>query len=214
MNKMINRQNITELLQNNLLQLRKNKKVSQEQVAEKTGISRTSIVAYENGKSIPDVEKLWRLSQYFKVSMDDLLSVHIQEDKVDIDIKQAPCYIVIEISGKQYMYACFEDNIKIGDFVLVTGRASNLIFKVKKVIMYYDMKEEDIEKVTEEVTCKLLADFSKYERRKTIRKKYELKNILNKCITSKKDFDIMMETLQEQANNIGYNFVCERRTNK
>lgn len=54
-------------------QLRKDKDLSQEQLALEMKISRQAISKWELGESIPDTNHLIKLSKYFKVSIDYLL---------------------------------------------------------------------------------------------------------------------------------------------
>lgn len=56
----------------NLQKLRNSKNISQEQLADKIGVSRQSISAWESGKSSPELEKLVALSELFEVSLDEL----------------------------------------------------------------------------------------------------------------------------------------------
>lgn len=67
------RNRINRNLQERLISLREKKNVTQAVVAESTGISRTSIVAYEKGTSLPDLEKLYILAEYYGVDCDYLL---------------------------------------------------------------------------------------------------------------------------------------------
>ncbi|MCM1500440.1 MAG: DUF5680 domain-containing protein [Clostridium sp.] len=53
--------------------LRTNRKLSQEELADKLGISRQSITKWENGQSFPDIQNLICLSEIFKVSIDRLV---------------------------------------------------------------------------------------------------------------------------------------------
>lgn len=53
--------------------LRTNLKLSQEELANRLGISRQSITKWENGQSFPDIQKLIQLSEIFKVSVDRLV---------------------------------------------------------------------------------------------------------------------------------------------
>ncbi|MHC1772983.1 MAG: LexA family protein [Flexilinea sp.] len=59
----------------NLLLARKNKGVSQEEVANFLGVSRVTYTRYENGSRSPDKETLVKLANYFGVSTDFLLEV-------------------------------------------------------------------------------------------------------------------------------------------
>lgn len=56
-----------------LANLRKEKKISQEKLAETIGISRQSVAKWETGESIPELEKLIQLSDFFMVSIDSLV---------------------------------------------------------------------------------------------------------------------------------------------
>ena len=73
------RNQINKNLQKRLINLREKKNVTQAVVSESTGISRTSIVAYEKGTSIPDLEKLYLLAEYYEVSCDYLLGRDVSD---------------------------------------------------------------------------------------------------------------------------------------
>ena len=57
-----------------LKMIRKQKKYSQLKVAMDLSISREALSHYENGKRSPDVDMLLKLSQYFNVSIDFLIT--------------------------------------------------------------------------------------------------------------------------------------------
>ena len=57
-----------------LKELRKQKGLSQEQLAEKIYVSRQAITKWENGNGIPDIENLISISNLFNESLDSLLS--------------------------------------------------------------------------------------------------------------------------------------------
>lgn len=52
---------------------RKERGLSQTEVANILGISRQSVSKWENGSSYPDIENLIRLSDYYKIPVDELL---------------------------------------------------------------------------------------------------------------------------------------------
>lgn len=54
--------------------IRKQKKLSQLKVAMDLSISREALSYYENGKRSPDLNMLLKLSQYFNVSIDYLIT--------------------------------------------------------------------------------------------------------------------------------------------
>ena len=57
-----------------LQQLRKQKNLTQEQLAEQLFVSRTAISKWESGKGYPNIESLKCISKLFSVSIDELLS--------------------------------------------------------------------------------------------------------------------------------------------
>lgn len=60
-------------LAGNLKFLRKSKKLTQAQFAEKVGLTRSVIGAYEEGRAEPKLQSLLIMAQYFDVSLDDFL---------------------------------------------------------------------------------------------------------------------------------------------
>ncbi|MEB7754974.1 helix-turn-helix transcriptional regulator [Staphylococcus pseudoxylosus] len=58
---------------NNLAKLRKEENVSQEELAQKLFVSKQTIYKWENNRSSPDIDNVLVLSEYFNVSVEDLL---------------------------------------------------------------------------------------------------------------------------------------------
>lgn len=54
-------------------QLRKSRGISQEELADKIGVSRQAVSKWESAQSIPDIEKIILLSDYFETTTDFLL---------------------------------------------------------------------------------------------------------------------------------------------
>lgn len=63
----------------NLTELRKLHNLSQEELAEKIGVSRQTLSKYETGESLPDIEKCMLLAEAFGVSVDDLINYQKDE---------------------------------------------------------------------------------------------------------------------------------------
>ncbi len=63
-----------EALGNNISRYRKAKGMTQENLAEKLGVSAQAVSKWENGQSYPDISLLPELAKIFQVSMDDLFS--------------------------------------------------------------------------------------------------------------------------------------------
>ena len=57
-----------------IIEMRKNKNLSQEQLAETLNVSRQTISNWENGRFYPDIDALVKISKYFNIALDDLLA--------------------------------------------------------------------------------------------------------------------------------------------
>ena len=68
------------ILADKIIALRKKNGWSQEDLAEKLGVSRQSISKWEGAQSIPDMNKILKLSEVFSVSTDYLLKDEMGED--------------------------------------------------------------------------------------------------------------------------------------
>jgi HTH-type transcriptional regulator, competence development regulator len=67
------------MLKNKLIELRKAKKLRQEDIANILGIARTTYAMYEQGNREPDFDTLNKIADYFEVTIDHLLG---REEKV------------------------------------------------------------------------------------------------------------------------------------
>ena len=56
-----------------IIRLRTAAHVSQEQIAEKIGVSRQSVSKWEMDQTVPQIDKLVALSEIFRISLDDML---------------------------------------------------------------------------------------------------------------------------------------------
>ena len=76
--------NIGEQINN----LRKKHGLSQDDFANLFNVSRQTVSNWENGKSYPDLEMIIKISDYFKISVDELLRNDVQsEEKIDNEKK-------------------------------------------------------------------------------------------------------------------------------
>jgi len=93
------RKNFNKMLAQNLKLLRKAKNMSQEEVAEILGIKRTSLSGYENGTAEPSVEGLLNISDFFKISLDQLIKSDLSK-KDDEYLKKIIKGHEVDIAGK------------------------------------------------------------------------------------------------------------------
>jgi putative transcriptional regulator len=67
------------MLLNNLSILRGRKNITQEELANKVGVTRQTIIAIEKGNYTPSVLLAIRLAKYFNVSVEDLFNLENEE---------------------------------------------------------------------------------------------------------------------------------------
>ena len=84
--------NIGEQINN----LRKQHGLSQDDFANLFNVSRQTISNWENGKSYPDLEMIIKVSDYFKISIDELLKNDVQTvKKIDNEKKAKKKYLIL-----------------------------------------------------------------------------------------------------------------------
>ena len=74
------------MLNENIRNLRKNKGLSQEELAVKLNVVRQTVSKWENGLSVPDSEMLLRLAEELDTNVSTLIGEKIKEDEKD-DLK-------------------------------------------------------------------------------------------------------------------------------
>lgn len=71
-------------LGNKIFFLRKNKGVTQEQLAQALGVSNQAVSKWESGQCFPDIQLLPDIVRFFNVSSDELLGIETQDGNDDI----------------------------------------------------------------------------------------------------------------------------------
>ena len=69
-------------LGNNLYQARKKKGLSQEDAAEKLGVSRQTISKWETDETLPDIRQAKQLSMLYGLSLDELISFDVEMQEI------------------------------------------------------------------------------------------------------------------------------------
>ena len=72
------------ILADKITDLRKKNGWSQEDLAEKMGVSRQSISKWESAQSVPDMGRIVRLSEVFSVSTDYLLKDELETERNEV----------------------------------------------------------------------------------------------------------------------------------
>lgn len=120
--------------------IRKEAKLSQEQLAEKIGVSRQAITKWETDMGIPDIENIMAISALFDISIDDLLSnergikkttEYLFESITEYDISEPKRYDMKFGGAKQIILSGYEGEkirVRLASNILSTLQTD---FKVK-----------------------------------------------------------------------------------
>ncbi len=73
------------MFKDNLIHLRKINQLTQEDVADKIGVTRQSVAKWESGETVPDLDKCRLLAELFGVTLDDLANFE-PEDNMGIGV--------------------------------------------------------------------------------------------------------------------------------
>lgn len=106
---------------------------SQEELAEKIGVSRQSVAKWENGESLPDIKKCSELSQVYGVSIDALVNCPFDEQEVDENSSDGKYVFGIVKVGERGQVVIPKQartvyEISSGDKLLVVGDSRGMAF--------------------------------------------------------------------------------------
>ncbi|MDC7280756.1 helix-turn-helix domain-containing protein [Butyrivibrio fibrisolvens] len=110
----------------NLVQMRKFLSMTQEELAEKVGVTRQSIAKWEAGDSLPDLEKSKLLAEVLGVSLDELAN-HEPEDNLGLGLAPKGKYLfgMVTVGDKGQIVIPAKArkifNISPGDSLVVLG---------------------------------------------------------------------------------------------
>ena len=94
-------------LGNSLFQARKKRGLSQEEVAEKLGVSRQTISKWETNETLPDIRQSKRLALLYRLSLDELIDFDMDIQEVEQAIERTSAALEEKIDwtkawGKKY----------------------------------------------------------------------------------------------------------------
>jgi putative transcriptional regulator len=71
------------LISNNIRKLRFHaNEMTQQELADKTGVTRQTIVAIENGKYFPTLELAFRISRVFNIPLEEVFSFMLEDEPI------------------------------------------------------------------------------------------------------------------------------------
>ena len=124
------------MFKDNLVQLRKYKKLTQEELAEKVGVTRQAIAKWEAGETVPDLERSRILAEIFEVSLDDLANYEPDENwGIGVPPKGKHIFGVVTVGDKGQIVIPVKArklfSINTGDSLVVLGDESQGIALLK-----------------------------------------------------------------------------------
>ncbi|MBP9001461.1 helix-turn-helix domain-containing protein [Lacrimispora saccharolytica] len=127
------------MFKDNLIELRKLNGMSQDELADRIGVSRQTVSKYETGESLPDIEKCKRIAEVFSVSMDDLINYE-RNNKNNLGLNVPPkgkhIFGMVKVGDKGQIVIPAEArkifDINPGDNLIVLGDESQGIAIVKE----------------------------------------------------------------------------------
>ena len=135
-------EDINKIIGKNLLKLRKNAKLTQLELAEKFNYSDKSISKWETGESLPNVETLYNLCEFYHVSLNDLTNVDLDAETAKNEKQPKPrrypaklvitllavsavwllatiLFVILKLTLKVNIYMCFLWSVPISCIVLI-----------------------------------------------------------------------------------------------
>ncbi len=123
------------MLSENLYNLRKLHKLSQEQVADRLGVSRQAVAKWENGETAPDIHNCVALAKLYDVSVDDLVNYDSAGSGMTIPPRGKHLFGVVTVGDKGQIVIPIRArkifHIEAGDHLLVLGDEAQGIAMVK-----------------------------------------------------------------------------------
>lgn len=118
---------MNNMFSKNLKYLRDKNELTQEQFAEKLGVSRQTVAKWENGESLPDIERCVEIAILFSVSLDVLATCNLDETaESEINsVENKYVFGIVKVGERGQVvipkHAREVYNIKPGDRLLAVG---------------------------------------------------------------------------------------------
>lgn len=126
--------NMKNMISKNLKYLRDKHEMTQEQFAEKLEVSRQTVAKWENGESLPDIEKCTQIAMTFKVSLDALALFSLDEQGESQSNESSGKYVfgIVKVGERGQVvipkHAREVYGIKPGDRLLSVGDEKGMAF--------------------------------------------------------------------------------------
>ena len=88
-------EDIKPIVAENLAKLRKSQGLTQAQLAEKFNYSDKAVCRWERGETLPDINVLYSLCEFYGITMNDLVSAELETEEIDVDRKSRFKYRIL-----------------------------------------------------------------------------------------------------------------------
>lgn len=129
-------------LGSNLYNARKKSGLSQEEVAEKLGVSRQTISKWETDETLPDIRQAKRLAGLYRLTLDDLIAFDAEVEEIErtIDSISEETQKKVDwtkVWGKRYpVLTTYQRQVKISDYAVPLRE---LLDRLKREYGYSDV---------------------------------------------------------------------------
>ncbi|WP_054873680.1 helix-turn-helix transcriptional regulator [Oxobacter pfennigii] len=144
------------MISTNLRKLRKVRRYTQEEVADKIGVSRQAVAKWENAETVPDINNCMILAELYGVTLDDLVNYSEDKEKIGIPPKGKHIYGLVKVGERGQIVIPKKAreifNIYPGDSLLVLGdeaqgiaivKNENFLQFAREIFNVQEYKEED-----------------------------------------------------------------------
>ena len=111
-----------------LKELRKEKNITQEELAEKMGVSRRTVSRWETGSNMPDMDILIDLSDFYEVDLREILDGERKNNQMDKEVKETALKVAeYENEGKKRLSVVVIIFSALGIMALLTNLLMNFL---------------------------------------------------------------------------------------
>ena len=129
-------------LGSNLFQARKKRGLSQEEVAEKLGVSRQTISKWETNETLPDIRQSKRLAVLYHVSLDELIDFDLDVREIQEAIERTSEAVTEKVDwtrawGRKYpVLVTYQQQVETGEY---TASLREMLERLKQDYGYSDL---------------------------------------------------------------------------
>lgn len=109
-----------------LKELRNERSLSQEQLAEKFNVSSRSVSRWENGNTMPDISIMIELADFYDIDIRELLSGERKSDKMDENLKET--LVMVADYTEEEKAKILKKVYICGQGVIITSAASLIVY--------------------------------------------------------------------------------------